>query len=501
MAMLYSYQTMRDLQGWPDKSDLGTSALERQKKASVGRTENPLVFPIQLDSASFQRFGEITNQVASQFGGVFIKQPAVEVVKPGGPSERQYVTITIAQSGIDHRVRQSFRKHLRSLYQTQTLQEGILHHAPLLLRPFHRNEASYVMSTNVENVKKMDQDYIEGLFIKPDPGKTWGAVELRYGKSNSGPSEVELAYETVMTSLILAGKVDLSTDEKVAETASLRRTLFMDIYQEMLKDLLPQVTRSQIFGMDNQISEIDTNLYQPLITGRGRPMNTLMVGAPGAGKSFAGDYFTTNRKVLTVPFPVKQLDSFETDFLPRLSRMKNAFGLPIVLYIGDIEDLFRGAINHDSRARALNILERMQDTYGIYLLATLNHSDIEAAFWRRFNIVYFPLPTSSQRKQLCAQIIPQGPLTDIQYQVMVAKLADQMEGFNYHGITNIPDFFHNRDGADLTVEAYQQILEEALQKVSMQTNLKELSFLDEAAREMTHRPRRRPAGLIRPKED
>lgn len=497
--MLYSHQTMRDRQGWPDKTDLGIPTLER-KKVSIGRTENPLVSPIKLDLVFFQRFQDITNHFANNLGGVFIRQPEVEIINPGSPAERHYVSITIPRVAQDPQVRSSLRGLLRSLYQAPTVHEGIVHRSPLLLRPFHPSEASYFMSTGVENVKKMDGKKIEGLFMQPDKRKALGAVELRYGIGNSSPSEVEFAYEAVLTSLILGGKIDLSTDAKVAETASFRKTVFMDIYQEMLKDLLPQVERSQIFGLDSQISEIDTDLYQPLITGRGRPMNTIMVGAPGTGKSFVGDFFTTNSKVLTIPFPVRQLDNFENDFLPRLTRMKNAFAFPTVLYIGDIEDLFRGAISHDRRARALNLLERMQDMYGIYILATLNHSDVEAAFWRRFNIVYFPLPTTSQRKQLCAQIIPQGPLADDQYESAVARLAHKTYGFNYDGLTNIPDFFTNRDGTDLTVEAYQRILDEALEKARQQTNLEELAMLDAAAREITHRPRRVTTGLIQDRD-
>ncbi len=272
----------------------------------------------------------------------------------------------------------------------------------------------------------------------------------------------------------------------------------MDVYQEMLSELRPQAEREEIFGLDSQINEIETDLYKPLITKRGKPLHTLSVGPPGVGKSLAGDYFISNREVLTVPISVGEANSFEQSFLPRFNRIRQSFGFPFVLLVDDIEDLFEGALhggldervaNNQKRSHILGLLDRMQNTHGIYILATLNHPYVtETAFWRRFNIVYFPLPDKKQRKHLCSQIIPQGPLSEEAYQEILNSLTKQTAGFSFDGITNIPVFFKNRDEA-LTEESYQEVIDDALRKAKQQTNLQELKFLDDAAREITNNVR------------
>lgn len=328
-------------------------------------------------------------------------------------------------------------------------------------------------------------------------------------------SEAELAYGVVMASLVMAGQIDLSSRLKMEETLPQRREIFWRIYKEMLREMIPVTKRDDIYGLDSQIDDIDTNLFAPLVSGKGKSMNTLLVGAPGVGKSFVGRYFASRKDdVLTIPLPIRKLFEekdpprdrrlvFETRVIPRLLRIRNNLGFPSVILIDDIEALLEASIyvgprgvkqdviDPERRSYALNLLERLDDTYGIYILGTLNHPDVEAAFLRRFNPVYFPLPSVHQRESMLEKIIDKGPLQGEDYLDIFKLLTGGTNGLNYSCISLIPEYLKNillsKKEASSDVESYKEALKQALQKARERAATDKLSEFDKAAQRMTGR--------------
>ena len=105
----------------------------------------------------------------------------------------------------------------------------------------------------------------------------------------------------------------------------------------MLREMLPPVARDDICGLEEQFEDILRNLYLPLENKVGKPMNTLMVGAPGVGKSLMGRRIAFERTVLTVPTSVKTVSDpfFDHYQIHNLNRIKGAIDLPMILLLDD----------------------------------------------------------------------------------------------------------------------------------------------------------------------
>ena len=470
---------------------------ELSQRTRVIRTNNPLVTHLLNSGNYFQRFTEITNDLIDARGGIPIEPPRVEMIKVGNNQAIDFTITTITHEGRwAEETRESIRNLLRSLYQTKTLQEGGV---PL---PRKATPKSLYITTGVEDYKKGSGDRIVGFVLKgaleDDPKEA--DLEIRSDAYNENPLEVDSVYETVMSSLIIAGKIDLSSEQALEETFPFRKSLYLHIYHELLEEMMPFAKREEIHGLDDQIADIETNLYGPLRRRNGNPMNTLLTGAPGVGKTFVGSYFASQKDVLTVPLPVEYLQNFEHYVAPRLSRVKEAFDVPIVVLVEDVEGLLESAISIDSsggmqqyidpqrRSQALSLLERLQDTYKMYLMCSLNHPDVEAAFLRRLNTLYFPLPTEGQRSIMLNEVIDASRFPEGDHQRVVGGFLEMTEGFNYSGLSLIGEYVANIELANgdhrLEGEEYENALKVALSKSKSRLSKAGLVRFDQAARKM-----------------
>lgn len=459
---------------------------------AAGRPENPLIEPLTDSPYEVERFTDLTNCIVSEYNGIPISPPVFEVIETR-TGAYEIVKVDIEHNGMDESKSASLRNHLGNLTQSTNIRifgnpnspSGLTtetkHHPVQPGYHFGRTEKKKILLLNME--KLIDQDKVTSIvqFARTMP-------------------ELELAYDAVTTSLILAGQLDFSSHEKMAESLGLRQEIFMKLYHSMLKDMIPPASRNSLLGLDEQVQDIETNLYSPLNTGKGNPMNTLLVGAPGVGKSMAGRHFAFEEGVITIPLSVDQVaDStyFDHVILPKVTKYRRALQLPTVILLDDVEVLLEAGLTVDQdgrrqqyidpkkRSEALSILERLQDTHQLYLLCTLNHPDVDSAFLRRFNPVYFPLPGQEQREESLRKFIPTGPLDDVDYEKLICELSSSTDGFNYSGLSLIPEYAANTiDSTELTGEDYKNAIEFGLIKARQRTNVYGLSEFDKQAREM-----------------
>ncbi|MBI2029486.1 AAA family ATPase [Candidatus Gottesmanbacteria bacterium] len=513
---------------------------EQQHRAIPIRTENPLIATLPCDAVHVQGFATTVNNVIALYNGITIEAPYT-----GELPKHPYTPFKVVQipyvAGSEQKT-QSLREVWKDLHQNQEIREGLFFDLPVrstiltpLIYPLRSPQLYYFLASTV--IREHHNPYQgEGVFLKGKREKpvigTWkvqarklhsqipkeGTLEIHdFGSL----SEVELAYATVMASLVSAGSVDLSTAEKMTQTLPLRREIFVSIYKGMLKEMMPEVEKEEIYGLDSQIGDIEMNLYGPLRRRSGIPMSTLLVGAPGVGKSLVGRLFATDTDngVLTIPVSIRTLlkvdnegeSVFKNYVLPRLTRIKTGFGIPFVLLIDDVEAILKEgmttgpvgqkaeSINPEKRSETLTLLERLQDTYGVFLLCTLNNPDVEAAFLRRFNPVYFPLPDSNQRRYTLEQVIGRGPLAEEEYQDFLNRLTQDTDRFNYHGLTMISQYQHNillpKKGEDVEPETYKHSIIEAMRKAGERTNLQGLAEFDEIAKTMVGQTKSQQLGF------
>ena len=460
-----------------------------EKRTKTIRTENPILLPLGLDAAAFQRFGEAVNGFARKLGGVPVPQPILNDVRMSDGSVRHFVVLDLATSENFQELIVNIRGFIHDSYLNSQLPEATFTDGKFLGLG---GEEGYCISKTLQRVQNPDQN--SGFVLKKNK------IELRYNTVEA-PSEVEFAYEVIIASLMASGEIDMSTPVNRAKTLHTRRELFMRIYHDMLVDFMPVASRDDIYGLDEQIEEIETNLFAPLDKEMGFPMNTLLVGAPGVGKSLVSRFFVGHEDVMTVPLPISNLKGgfFEGVVLPKLSRIKNSLKLPIVVYLDDVEILLESgisvdeegrstqAINPQDRSRALNLLERMEDTYGIYLICTLNHPDVEAAFLRRFHPIYFPLPSVDQRRHMLTGILPHGHLDAETYKAAIEDVVGKTDGFNYNSIALIPRYIRNAEIKKpkyFSQQDYLETIERALQAARARASINKLAEFDRKAREM-----------------
>lgn len=469
-----------------------------QPETKFSRPANPLIYPLDIYNHSpREHFAFIVNGVVDRYGGgSSIGIPFIDSVEMSKNQWSMFVALQIPLETYDQKTRGNLRSLLRDHFQMDYLREGTL---PSTIMPWAAKTPYFSPYPQGNEYKSPDQ--VSGFLVRGKaPSLT---LELRYNNESrwGAPfTEVEFSYLAVISSLIIAGGIDLSSPEGITKSLDLRRSIFMDIYQMMLGEYQPPVAREEICGLDEQITDVEQNLYDPLTNKGGTPMNTLLVGAPGVGKTFVSRFFATRRDVVTIPVSIDELvHAFDHYLLPTIRRVTGGLGFPTVLAVEDIERLLERAISVDTdgktsqvidpaeRSKALNLLERMQDTHEIYLMASLNHPDVEAAFLRRFNHVYFPLPSAEQREFMLRKIISQGPLKGDAYNAFVNESAANTEGFNYSGLSLVPQYTRNfslgRDG-NLTSEEYLAMLGEALEKSRQRTSLQNLAQFDQSARTM-----------------
>lgn len=470
----------------------GTEVL-RQNEVGVTRTENPLFSSLVNERLHFVRFRDIVNDQLRKQGALPINGPRIERVPDPRLGNINYTLIDIPFN----KYSESIEKSLKNLIASVGLSEDSGNDMEDVVEGYPGKQKNiYVLSANLyldDGIYNNSGILIRGRGRSPE--KTGAGTVII---NNAGDSEAVLAYQAVVAALIAQGRLDMSTNKTALDSLSLRREIFMNIYLEMLSEKEPFITRDEIFDLDEQIDDIETDLYRPLKKGQGKPMNTILVGAPGVGKSIVGRFFMGDRQVLTLPVSVDKLKRFENGALSIIARVKRMIDIPAVLLVDDVEALLGSSFNIDEqgkmnqvidpedRSEALSMLERMEDTYGIYLLCTLNHPDVEAAFLRRFNPVYFPLPTRDQREFMLKKIVPQGDLSNQDFMELINEFSERSEGFNYHGLARITVHFENimLGTAIRTEEEYRIALQTAFGRAARIVNKKTLARLDAAAKNM-----------------
>ena len=529
-----------------NKMEVGAEIEDIQKEsksaAFVTRTENPLLTPLEKRPQNLQNFAQTVNEIITQHASTTIETPYVESVATSDGREIKFNSIEIPYYHLNPQKIESMRNLLKSIYATQRVAEGLAFDLPpeeassvaLLSHRIVSPRIAYHLTATPVKVVRGNPYQREGVFFVgkkevPFVG-TWHvqAAKLLSEKPKDGILEIhdfgslaeaELAYLTVMSSLVVTGKLDLSQDEKMTETLPARRKIFLTCYKKMLAEMMPPTERGEIFGLNTQINDIETNLYSPLLQKKGRPMNTLLVGAPGVGKSLVARYFATNSETLTVPVSVQLLHKvdnngkgiFETAVLPKLQRIGKSLGVPVVILMDDVEAILESgitvsptgektqSIDPERRSKALNLLERMSDTHGIFLLASLNHPDVESAFLRRFNTVYFPLPSAEQRQNALKGIVKKGPLSAKDYDQLLQSLTEETEGFNYSAISLIPDYAKNylaTVGGDDNPASYRESLNFGVDKARERTNILKLAKFNQEAQDLTgQKPPKRKLGF------
>jgi hypothetical protein len=509
-------------------SSIETNGLRgsESRKVTHTRLTNPLSEPLEGSTSSFSRFQQVVNDIAGSEGGVEIKHPEREEMRsdPSRPlifniieipfedlEEEQVSSIkTITISAFDFpeiKIKRLFQLPIRTYERKHPLMHKLT--KPMLT---HYIGSSFATNedTNLEPGVFLQEERLSpllGTFAvqkkrKKDHLPQHGTLRIQDQMFNS---EAEIAYLAVVSSLVLAKRLDLSTPEKMRESIPYRRSLFLQIYKEFLSDMEPSVKRDEMVGLDNQIADIDTNLLKPLLEGRGTPMHSLLVGAPGVGKSFLVRHLAFKSDLLVVPMNVGALsNNFESvklnTLLYSLRRIKEKLELPVIVAIDDIEAILEvgltenpdqstsRSVDTEKRSRALTFLERLMDTYEIYLMGTLNHPDVEAAFLRRFNPIYFPLPNIEQRRQHLLKVL-RGRCDD---DVTISELAGKTDGFNYSGIDSISGYARNADGVYANT---REALLYAVSKARQRTDVNSLRNFDEAARQMVGEKTKRSVGF------
>ncbi|MBI2405357.1 ATP-binding protein [Candidatus Gottesmanbacteria bacterium] len=493
------------------------------------RSENPLVSPLEGEADRLTSFIDTVNAVLKEYGVSELPPPHIEITTTES-REEHFISIEIPYEHVDDSQILSMKQILMDLNATQTLVEGMFFAFPpekygalsLLQHRITAPQSYYYLAATNLSPKLRNNPYQRGgiFFIgerhQPVVGMMQvfaekrskiipqnGILEIR----NFGSySEVELAYLAIMHALIMEDKLDVSTPERLRETLPARRKIMVDVYHRMLSEMIPQIAPDELFGLNTQRMDLENNLYGPLKRRTGTPMNTLLLGAPGVGKSALTQVFATYKDVVTVYLPVDILSKtlpngeyvFKDKILPRLARLRRIFDLPMVVCLDDVESLFQssmgvgrlpqpgtGFVNPEKRAQALTLLERLEDTYRIYLLATLNHPDVEAAFLRRFNPIYFPLPDEQKREYFLRAIIPQYDLEETDYEALITKLARQTSDLNYSGIAMIPRYLENLLSVDGQA-SYETQVDLAVAKAKQRTDVTGLKQCDAEVKNLLH---------------
>lgn len=498
------------------------------------RTENPILASLTPDSVGLERFLSTTQQVINKFEG----QPISDIYSESVPYANvrgEDIGMTVAEipyNGCSDAQLASFKNLLLSMDRRGENRShalriteglffkldinrgggifGVKHIPQKTIKPQLTHYLRAVVSRDTKvhgNPHDMEGLFMVGEQELPVVGTAKVQAEILVSKKpQSGKvelhsvgrlTEIEFAYQTVITSLIVAGKIDMSTERAVTDSLPQRQQIFLEIYHQMLSEMIPPVKVEDLYGLEGQLEDIDLHLYQPLIRGGGNPMNTLMVGAPGVGKSLTARFLVSkDQKVLTVPLPISAIDNsevFESQILPKLLRLKINLGIPVVVSVDDIEAILEqnvsravggeGVVDSKKRSEALNLLERLMDTYNIYILGSLNHPDVEAAFLRRFNPVYYPLPTREQRLNMLTGTLPIDTLgdSDQSRHQAVSQLIHGTEGFNYSGLALIREYLNNilHSAKGITMPEALQV---AIGKARQRTPIIKLGQFDQAAK-------------------
>lgn len=160
--------------------------------------------------------------------------------------------------------------------------------------------------------------------------------------------------------------------------------LLYEVYYDLLRLGLKDVTHKSIYGMDEKISQIIRGLILPLSSPEiskslmQSAESVLLIGVPGTGKTLSVEaLLNIETGVFILPVDplelIKELrkDKDKQTLLPRISEVKRATGREIILHIDDIENM---VIYGETHSTLLNLMAGVRES-GFYVIASTNEPE------------------------------------------------------------------------------------------------------------------------------
>ena len=180
--------------------------------------------------------------------------------------------------------------------------------------------------------------------------------------------------------------------------------------------VLPSATLKQITELENWIHHHDTLMNNWNMSRWIKPgYRALFHGPPGTGKTLTALIIgkKTNRDVFRIDLSMvvsKFIGETEKNLSQLFERAKNK---DWILFFDEADALFGKRTNvrdaHDKYANqeVAYLLQKIENHNGLIILASNFKSNIDEAFIRRFqSVIYFPLPSASERLQLWKKTLP-----------------------------------------------------------------------------------------------
>jgi DNA polymerase III delta prime subunit len=223
------------------------------------------------------------------------------------------------------------------------------------------------------------------------------------------------------------------------------------ITTELNKDdlVLPSATLKQITELENWINHHETlmngwNMKRWIKPG----YRVLFHGPPGTGKTLTALIVgkKTNRDVFRIDLSMvvsKFIGETEKNLSQLFERAKNK---DWILFFDEADALFGKRTNvrdaHDKYANqeVAYLLQRIESHNGLIILASNFKSNIDDAFIRRFqSVIYFPLPTVTERLQLWTKTLPENAGLQLPSHQEINAIAKKYE-ITGAGIVNVVQY-------------------------------------------------------------
>jgi len=180
--------------------------------------------------------------------------------------------------------------------------------------------------------------------------------------------------------------------------------------------VLPQATNQQIAELENWVKHQDTIMNKWNMKRWVKPgYRALFHGPPGTGKTLTALIVgkKTNRDVFRIDLSMvvsKFIGETEKNLSQLFDRAKNK---DWILFFDEADALFGKRTNvrdaHDKYANqeVAYLLQRIENHNGLIILASNFKINIDEAFIRRFqSVIYFPLPSATERLLLWKKTLP-----------------------------------------------------------------------------------------------